>query len=223
MKKLVLGVLTLALVAGVIYQLHAKSQSNTAAEMAAQFAHKGSQQSAAPTKPSAAMTNEKVKAVVLGQVSNDEFTQEFFADMRTTITTAELEQLALTARDGSQPQETRRKALYVLTQMGSVALPALTAVATTPMPVATSQDPHSLEQIKQSFEAGLRVTAIEALDDLGTDSSLSPAVKDSMLNILKVQKHRSLTLLAQISLSGIESGRPGKVKRAVDDLLKEKE
>jgi hypothetical protein len=148
---------------------------------------------------------------------------EFIAEIRATITAAELQQLVLTVQDGTQSQENRRKALYVLTQMGSAALPALTAVATTPMPVATSQDPHSAEQIKQSFEAGLRVTAIEALDELGTDSSLSPAVKDSMLNILKIQKHRSLTLLAQISLSGIESGRPGKVKRAVEDLLKEKD
>ncbi len=223
MKKPVLGILTLALLAGVIYQLHAKSQSHSAAEPTATAAREGAQQTPSAAQTSAPVANEKVKAVVLGQVSNQELTPEFIAELQAKMTSGELEQLALTARDESQPQETRRRSLYILTKMGSTALPALTVVATTPMPVAASQDPHSVAQIKQSFEAGLRVTAIEALDDLGTDPRLSPAIKDSMLKILKVQKHRSLTLLAQISLSGIESGRPGKVKRAVDDLLKEKE
>lgn len=194
MQKRVLGIVTLALAAGVIYQFQIKPKNNPTVESA--------EATASPSKLSQQNPEaEQVPAVTPA---------------------ADVDQLSRTVRDQTQSQEARRNALYVLTQMGSAALPALAAVATTPMPVATSQDPHSAEQMKQSFEAGLRVTAIEALDELGTDSSLSPAVKESMLSVLKVQKHRSLTLLAQISLSGIESGRPGKVKRAVDNLIQEK-
>ncbi|MBS1971586.1 MAG: hypothetical protein JSU04_14845 [Bdellovibrionales bacterium] len=193
MKKCFLGILALAVIGGVIYQFYAKSQSVSTTETAVT---PSPQQSAQQTPLS-----KKISATP----------------------SAELEQLSQMVRDESQSQEARRKALYTLTQMGPAALPALTAIATAPMPVAISQDPHSADQMRQSFEAGLRVTAIEALDELGIDPNLSSAVKDSMLSVLKTQKHRSLTLLAQISISGIDSGRPGKVKRAIDTLKTEKE
>jgi len=134
-----------------------------------------------------------------------------------------VEELTQTVRNNSLPQEERTKALYELTQLGAKALSSLTLIATTPLLETGSQDPHSVDQINQSFELGLRVTALEALDELSIDPQWRPSVAASMLEVLKIHKHRSLTLLAQISLSGIESGRPGKVKRAIDTLLKEKE
>lgn len=137
------------------------------------------------------------------------------------LSASELSKLAQLVTDSTAPQETRKKALYDLTQQGAAALTALSVVANSPVPEALSQDPHSADQIKQSFEASLRVTAIEALDEIAVDPTHTDAVKASMLGVLKSQKHRSLTLLAQISLSGIESGRPGKVKRAIEALVKE--
>lgn len=131
------------------------------------------------------------------------------------------ENLARVATDAVQTQEARRKAVYDLTQMGAAALPSLAAIAAHPVVEAKNQDPHSADQIKQSFEASLRVSAIEALDELALNPNNVQAVKAAMLAVLKTQKHRSLTLLAQLSLSGIESGQPGKVKRAIDAMVEE--
>lgn len=131
------------------------------------------------------------------------------------------ENLARVATDASQAQEARRKAVYDLTQMGAAALASLAVIAADPVIEVKNQNPHSADQIKQSFEASLRVSAIEALDELALNPNNVEAVKAAMFEVLKTQKHRSLTLLAQLSLSGIESGHPGKVKRAIDAMIQE--
>lgn len=114
--------------------------------------------------------------------------------------------------------EVRQKAVYALSHLGAQAIPALTVIATTPMTEARTSDPHSAATYKFKEEVGLRITAIEALDRLSAEN---PEVKSSMQLVLQNQSDRTLTLLAQISLSGIESGHPGKVQRAIQTLLKE--
>ncbi len=114
--------------------------------------------------------------------------------------------------------ETRQKSVYALAHLGAPAIPALTAIATTPMTEGRTSDPHSAKTYRFKEELGLRISAIEALDRLSAEN---PEIKSSMQLVLKNQTDRTLTLLAQISLSGIESGHPGKVQRAVETLLKE--
>ena len=208
MRKIGLGFLALALGVG-LYQIQNKHSATVPVTEVQALVNppKASQKST-----SSAMTSEKFQSLVQGKVSSG----------KSTVVDMKVLQLAQATLDQSQSFEVRRKALYVLTQMGAVALPALSEVATSFVSVANSQDPHSVAQVKQTFESSLRVTAMESLDELAKDESHSAAVKESMLRVLQVQKHRSLTLIAQISLSGIESGRPGKVKRAIDILLKEK-
>lgn len=194
MKKLVAAFLILAVFAGVIYEIREKVPTDSQ-PTALISDDTGSSPNSTP--PSVTAAAGSPAAASNPAVSSEELTH--------------LTQLVL---DVKQSQESRRQALYNLTQKGSPALAALSAVA-------TASISENLSEYQQAFEAGLRVTAIESLDELAMDPSLSTTVKESMLNVLKMQKHQSLTLLAQISLSGIESGKPGKVKRAIDTLIKE--
>lgn len=192
MKKLVATFLILAVLAGVVYEIRENSQAN-------------SQPADLVSSDTGTSSNRPRPAVPAGPQTSPS---------NPAANSEELTHLSELILDVKQSQESRRQALYGLTQKGASALGALSTVATTSIP-------DGLSEYQQAFEAGLRVTAIESLDDLAVDPNFSATVKETMLGVLKTQKHQSLTLLAQISLSGIESGKPGKVKRAIETLLKE--
>lgn len=130
----------------------------------------------------------------------------------------ELLHLSNVVINSSASNEVRQTALYALAQLGDAAVPALTNIATSKVPESGPSDPHAAPTYQLKEEVGLRVSAIEALDRLSISNS---HIKASMQKVLETQTHRTLTLLAQISISGIESGHPGKAQRAIETLVKE--
>ena len=169
----------------------------------------------ASMKPSAGPTA-KVTSALPSQNQNEEKPSVSAASPDPMATAISI--LTQTVLEKTLSHTERRQALFELTQMGSSAFPALSQIASAPLPAVTSTDPHSAETLHNQFEVGLRITAIERLDE---NTDRPDLVKQAMLEVLNTHKNRSLVTLAQISLSGIEAGHPGKVKRAIDALLKE--
>jgi len=133
------------------------------------------------------------------------------------------EQLLISILSSNESQQIRRNNLYRLTEMGPESIKALSTLATYPVESSKSNNPHSAESIQRNFEIGLRITALEALDQMVVSHSQSTEdIKKTMMLVLEKQETSSLKILAQISLSGIANGRPGKLKRAIDHLLNEK-
>lgn len=111
--------------------------------------------------------------------------------------------------DSDLDGESRRKAIYRLTQQGAAALPALRQILLTPVP----EDP-----ILNAFEVSLRITALEAIDDLaeqGVD------VGDVFQKAAEVHDDRALQTLAMAGLQGVQEGRPGKAKRFIEKMTDE--
>ncbi|WP_413560543.1 hypothetical protein [Bdellovibrio sp. HCB209] len=136
------------------------------------------------------------------------------------ITPAERQQLKNAVLSQKVDGSTRRASLFLLTKMGSTAIPELGAVATTPVPVyANSNNPHSVARQAQDMEISLRITSLEALDKLAVQSK---NILPIMQQAAALQSDRSLVLLARISISGMLSGKPGRLSRAMDAMMDEK-
>lgn len=120
--------------------------------------------------------------------------------------------------DTNSKMPEREAALYVLTQSVSPkAENALITLAETALPEYQDlHDPHSAGSQLRTLEMGLRVTALENLDQR---AAKSPDVAKGLLRILQKQTEPSLRFLAQTSLSGIEQGKPGRLKRMIDEML----
>jgi hypothetical protein len=112
----------------------------------------------------------------------------------------------------------REAALYVLTLSSAPqAQGTLIVLAETALPEFRDlTNPHSVGSTQRTLELGLRVTALESLDQRAVSS---PEVTKGLQRILQKQTEPSLRFLAQTSLSGIESGKPGKLKRIIDEML----
>jgi hypothetical protein len=105
----------------------------------------------------------------------------------------------------------RRLALHQLVVRGINARDDLTIIAASSWP-----DTDSHKQMK--FERGLRITAIEALDKMAaTDGA---GTTPYLHQVLSQQKDPSLKMLAQVSLTGVAEGKPGKLSRFIDKMLK---
>lgn len=120
--------------------------------------------------------------------------------------------------DANLKMAERQAVLFVLTQSeSSLAQKALIELAETALPEYSDlQDPHSVGSQARTLEMSLRVTALESLDQRGGQSS---EIAKGLLRILQKQNEPSLRFLAQTSLSGIEAGKPGRLKRIIDEML----
>lgn len=112
--------------------------------------------------------------------------------------------------DQNASRESRREALYELTQMDSgESLHALRTIARAPISNSDTGP-------KTDFEVSLRITALESIDQ----SRRSPdEIKAAMTSVLRSQNHPTLRFLAQLSLEGQAEGRPGKLSRFIDRTL----
>jgi hypothetical protein len=112
----------------------------------------------------------------------------------------------------------REAALYILTLSPSPhAALSLIQVAGSPLPeLPDLTDPHSAGSLQRTQELGLRVTALESLDQRAASV---PSVVVGLNQILQKQTEPSLRFLAQTSLSGIEAGKPGRLKRVIEEML----
>ncbi len=119
--------------------------------------------------------------------------------------------------DTSLDADSRRKALYLLTQARVPALAALARIAMTELPPEEHlENPHSFGTLSRSFELSLRATSIEALDSLSQDS---PQVLRLLEEISRLQPSPTLKFFSSVSLSGISQGRPGRLGRLFEQVL----
>ncbi len=85
---------------------------------------------------------------------------------------------------------------------------AMTRIASSSLPVfPKASDPHSVDSGLYTFEKGLRITAIETLDQWGAKGV---QVLPSLVAIRESQHERDLQFLTSLAISGIQEGRPGK-------------
>ena len=124
--------------------------------------------------------------------------------------------------DSTKQPNSRRQALYKLTQQGLVAKNELTALVKTPIPVFEHlENPHSAGAHQQREEIALRVTALEALDKLSIENPAE--IQQALEEIAKIQHEPTLKFLIGVSLEGIYNKRPGKLTRTMDAMIQEKE
>lgn len=121
--------------------------------------------------------------------------------------------------DRSALPDKRRQVLQQLVEKGPAGLAEIAAIAQAPVPSFPGfQDPHSSDAGYYTFEKGLRITAIEALDQWavrGTD------VMKELKLIRDTQNEKDLIFLASLAVAGIQEGRPGKVTRFIDQAFNE--
>lgn len=121
--------------------------------------------------------------------------------------------------DRSTAPDKRRQLLQQLVAAGPVRLAEMAAIAQAPVPVFPKfRNPHSSDYGYYKFEKGLRITAIETLDQWaakGTD------VLKELMHIRDNQTEQDLVFLANLAVAGIQEGRPGKVTRFIDQAFDE--
>jgi hypothetical protein len=116
----------------------------------------------------------------------------------------------------------RQESVYKLTQQGFSAKNELAKIIKTPIPKFENlNDPHSVGNYELKEEIALRVTALEALDKMASEHPQE--IKKLLEEIADQQPEATLQFLVRISLDGINSNRPGKLKRTIDAMILEKE
>lgn len=129
----------------------------------------------------------------------------------------EYSEIAVTVLDTSASKDMRRLLLHKLVAAGLPAAKQLIEVASSPLPEAAGEmRPHSAQEMRVKYERSLRITALEALDKLTPDN---PGLSEQMQNVALVQRDPMLQFLAQVSVSGIQQGRPGKLVRMIDKIV----
>lgn len=143
-------------------------------------------------------------------------------ELKNNITSKEVEDLKTLVNNKDENGKYRQTALYVLTEIETPdTTKALAEIAISTIPVFDNlNNPHSRSTYQHRAELALRMTALETLDQRS-------------IKFLDVQKHiqaietnqtnPTLKFLARISLEGILSQRPGKLHRATEAILAEKE
>lgn len=101
----------------------------------------------------------------------------------------------------------REEAMYQLTQKGMAALPELKKVLANPLPA----DP-----TRHEFEVSLRITALEALDELSMQGA---DIAEALQGALATYDEPSIQTLAMVGLQGLEENRPGKINRFIDKMV----
>ncbi len=146
----------------------------------------------------------------------DEKREARVIELARRLSPRELLGLADLVVDPKSSADRRNAAVYILSEAGAIAQPALTKIVVTPFDDRPGK-PHSIQDAKRQGEVSLRVSALEALDQLGASGS---DVRAS-LQKASLQKNTTLQFLARIALSGIEQGRPGKLSRFIDASMDE--
>ncbi len=135
---------------------------------------------------------------------------------------AELSELASVTLDEAIDGNRRDAALLILTSARENALEQLMDVAAHPMHAFLDEaTAHSRGAFQKKFEVSLRVRALEELDRLSTSDS--PAIKAESANLIArvvaQQNQPTVQFLAQMSLQGVRTERPGKLKRFIDQIF----
>jgi hypothetical protein len=124
------------------------------------------------------------------------------------LSSEELSQLGNAVVDMGQDASTRQASLFILSKSGAKAIPALGMIAASSFKDSVAQT-----------EVPLRITALESLDQLTGNQK---EVLQAMQTTIDKQSNRTLVFLASISAGGIKQGKPGKLGRAMELMIKEK-
>lgn len=173
------------------------------------------------TVASSVQTQTAMRALVESQVrlisATDLNTAQVQSDLQSqadNFTNKDLQNLESILLNRQSTQDERSVSLYLLSLSGVKALPALTHFSAMALPEFSHlQDPHSEGSLNKNFEVSLRIAALEAID--------RQASAESLQQILKTQSDPTLKMLAQVSLAGIQSGKPEKLSRLIEAMVNE--
>ena len=147
----------------------------------------------------------------------DEERERQIAERARALSTTELQKLGEMAIDPNGDMDVRNAAVFILSEAGAGAVPALTKVASTKFDNRPGA-PHSVQESKREDEVALRITALEALDTFGSQGT---DIRRSLQKVLLNQDNETLQLLARVALTGLDQGRPGKLFRFIEASLEE--
>ena len=160
-------------------------------------------------KPSQIQTKDEIL------VGNPIAFPEAIEETRTTSNQKRVNSILDLKADANQ----RFEELTTLIAQGPGVVRELGVIAAAPISnFALKGNPHSQDTIHDRFEKSLRVTAIEALDKLGTRGV---DVREKLENVRDSHRDTELVFLANLALAGIAEGRPGKVSRFIDQVFNE--
>lgn len=121
--------------------------------------------------------------------------------------------------DRTAPADERRQVLQKLVEAGPAKLAEMAAIAKEPIPhFPQAHNPHSTDSGLLKFEKGLRITAIETLDQWAVQGA---DVLKELKSIRDTQNQQDLVFLAGLAVEGILEGRPGKTTRFIDQAFDE--
>ncbi len=138
-----------------------------------------------------------------------------------TLSQQQFKEIKTVILSPSESEVKRHSYLYFLMQMKQAGVSSLYEIVKSEIPQFEFQNnPHSQDARKKTLELSLRIAALEALDNLAT---IDPQVRSylSQINQSKsVSDHPILNYLSSLSLA---SGKPGKLHRALEAIINEKE
>lgn len=178
---------------------------------------------------SSIQTQTAMQALVESQVRqmaatdlNTSYVQSDLQRQADSFSNKDLQSLENILLSSQATQDERSVSLYLLSLSGAKALPALTHFSVTALPEFSHlQDPHSAGSLNKSFEMSLRIATLEAIDHLSEAKNTTSQVQTSLQQILKTQNDPTLKMLAEVSLAGIQSGKPQKLSRLIQAMVNE--
>jgi|GEM_PF-5233498 hypothetical protein len=136
-----------------------------------------------------------------------------------SLTDSDIQTLKGYLFDSTLESAQRSVSLYLLTHAGLATAGILYEFISTSYEQPKLMDPHANDFKARETEAGLRITALEGLDLMAVENAF--AVAPLLENISANNPDSTLRFFADIALSGIDSGRPNKLSRYIDETLKE--
>ena len=145
--------------------------------------------------------------------------EEVLLQAAKSLTDSDIQTLKTWLFDPSMDSAQRSVSLYLLTHAGLSTAGILYEFINTSYEMLQLLDPHSNEFKQHEFETKLRISALEALDQMATENAflVSPLLENISMN----NQDPTMRFFADIALSGIDSGRPNKLSRYIDETLKE--
>jgi hypothetical protein len=150
---------------------------------------------------------------------NPDYREEELLKAAKSLTENDIQLLKGWLFDSTQDNANRSVSMYLLAHAGLGTAGVLSEFINTSVPAPKLEDPHSLESQQYAYETTLKITALEALDKLSLENEF--LVAPLLENIAASNPDSTLRLYADIALSGIETGRPNKLSRYIDETLKE--
>jgi len=170
-------------------------------------------------KPSLRTLVENQVKLMNSSTEDSDIREEALLKAAKSLTDADIQTLKTWLFDSNQDNSQRSVSLFLLTHAGLGTAGILYEFINTSFETLKIVDPHSNEFQQHSFETNLRITALEGLDQMAAENAF--LVAPLLENISGNNQDPTLRFFADIALSGIDTGRPNKLSRYIDETLKE--